>query len=94
MNNVKVWLVGDTITGFDRTKLPTALDVLKVFFHHQRIGRKKIEESATKVAQEVKSIWKETSIPTLLLRNITLKIDRMKKKYEILKKTRYRNSIA
>ncbi len=92
MNNINVWLIGDTITGLDHTKLPTALDILKLFFHHQRIGRRTIEEGAKKTAKEVISIWNKTAIPTLLQRNVILKIAKLKKKYEILKKARFRRT--
>lgn len=38
------------------------------------------------------SIWNETAIPTLRLRNIVLKIESLKKKFETLKKTRFRRT--
>lgn len=90
MNNV--WLVGEMISSFNRTKLPLAIDVLKKFFHHQRIGKETEESSSKNVAKEIESIWNETAIPTLLPRNIILKVQSLKKKYTALKKSRYRRT--
>lgn len=89
---VKIWLIGDTIPNLYHTKLPLALDVLKLLFHHQRIGHETIEGSAKKVAKELENIWNKTMIPTILYRNIVLKIESLKKKYEALKKSLFRRT--
>lgn len=91
-SNNNVWLVGETISGLDRETLPRCLDVLKLFFHHQRIGKETIEHSAKKSAEEVANIWSATKIQTLLLRNITLKIVKLKDNYEAIKKSRFRKT--
>lgn len=90
--NIKIWLVGDTIPNLCHSKLPLTLDVLKLFFHHQRIGHETIEGSAKKVATEVESIWKKTMIPTILYWNIILKIKSLKENFEAVRKSRFRRT--
>lgn len=89
---VKIWLIGDTIPNLVHTKLPLVSDVLKLFFNHHCIGHETIEGSAKKAALEILSIWNKTEIPTILPHNVTLKIVSLKKKYESIKKSRYRNT--
>lgn len=89
---INVWLVGDTISTLNPLNLPLGLEVLRLFFHYKKIGRKTVEQSAKQCAEEIESIWEKTAIPTLLPRNIILKIESLKKKYETLQKSRFRRT--
>lgn len=83
---INVWLVGDTISTLNPLNLPLGLDVLRLFFHHKKIGRKTVEQSAKQCAEEIENIWEKTAIPTLLPRNIILKIESLKKNTKRYKK--------
>ena len=48
------------ITG---SKLPSNKQVLSVFFHHHKILKKIINESATAVVQMVLTFWNKACIP-------------------------------
>lgn len=87
-----LWLIGN-IRPIENTKrLPKAIEVLKAFSYHQIVDGQTADNSANKLAENLIKIWQKCKLPTLLPRNIVIKIKNVKKAYDALKKSRFRRS--
>lgn len=86
-NKNKVWLVGHTLPIENFKKLPQKMDVLKAFLHHQIMNNETVDNCIQKVASDLIRIWNSKKVETIGLRNICMKIKKLKSDYDSLKKT-------
>lgn len=59
-----IYLIGDVNTQIIGNKLPSKLQVLKVFFFHTRILKSSLRKSAATTINEVKVFWEKAFLPT------------------------------
>lgn len=72
------------ITG---NKLPSKLQVLKVFFYHTRILKLKLRESAKICIDEVLVFWQKAQIPTKRNDHCIDQLLKLYKQYQLLQKS-------
>lgn len=83
-----LYLIGDVSIQILGNKLPSILQVLKVFFFHKRVLKSTLRESATKTLNEIKVFWQKAGLPTQRDQRCIEKILNLHNKYRALEKNR------
>lgn len=83
-----IYLVGEPQLCFDGRRLPTTLEVLKVYFyHHQNLGKTQ-KDSIKILVRSICEIWNKASIPIANERNIITKLVSLLEKYRKLSRNK------
>ncbi|CAG17501.1 hypothetical protein CcBV_30.5 [Bracoviriform congregatae] len=87
-----IYLIGDVDTQIIGNKLPSKLQVLKIFFYHIRILKFKLRESAEICIDEVKVFWQKAQIPTKRKDHCIDQLLKLYEHYQLLQKSKSRDS--
>ncbi|XP_048504680.1 uncharacterized protein LOC125499694 [Athalia rosae] len=87
-----IYLIGDVDTQIIGNKLPSKLQVLKVFFYHIRILEFKLRESAEICIDEVKVFWQKAQIPIKRKDHCIDQLLKLYEHYQLLQKSVRRDS--
>lgn len=87
-----IYLIGDVDTQIIGNKLPSKLQVLKVFFYHIRILKLKLRDSAEICIDEVKVFWQKAQIPTKRKDHCIDQLLKLYEQYQLLQKSINRDS--
>lgn len=90
-SETEVWLVGQRVSEFIGTKLPSTKEVLSVFFHFKAIVQEQTRIAATKTADLLLTIWDQARIPTRKKQHVIEKIVNCFQQWQSLKKLKYTN---
>lgn len=85
-----IYLIGDVDTQILGNKLPSKLQVMKVFFFHTRILKSQLRESAVKTINEVKVFWQKANLPTQRDDHCIDKVLKLYGEYQALQKNKSR----
>lgn len=88
-----LYLIGDVDIQILGNKLPSILQVLKVFFFHNRVLKSTLRESAANTIAEVKVFWQKAGLPTQRDQRCIEKILNLHKEYRSLQKNKKKESI-
>lgn len=81
-----VYLVGPIKSKIEGRKLPTARQVLQVFFYEHYENRHTIRESSTKALQQVMSKWNSGGFTVRELKHCIVKLEKLHSAWQKLKK--------
>lgn len=88
----EIYLIGypkDHLTG---SKLPSKLDCLRVFFHHIKVAKLSIKESARLVIKECSVFWEKARIPVQKIINAEKKLLLLYNEWRTLSRHKARDS--
>ena len=81
-----VHLIGEPSEDFSERVLPTATNVLSVYFHLHKINKVPKKDAISDVVQRLLSIWDKARIPTAEKRAIIKKLEVLIDKYREVEK--------
>jgi hypothetical protein len=89
-----IYLVGEPLEQFGTRVLPTACDVLRVYFHRHKKEKMSQKEAVKTVVQDICSIWAKARVPTSEERNIVRKLETLLDLYRNLCRNKKRSGDA
>lgn len=88
----KIYLIGFTSTQIVVNKLPSVVQVLRVFFHNHRQVKLTVRDSAKLVIEEVEIFWEKARIPIREKQHCIKKVERLYEEWKLLQKHATRKS--
>src|SRR5271163_3583247 len=89
-----IYLVREPLEQFGTRVLPTACDVLRVYFHRHKKEKMSQKEAVKTVVQDICSIWAKARVPTSEERNIVRKLETLLDSYHNLCRNKKRSGDA
>lgn len=89
--SAEVWLIGKPTESLSSARLPTNGDVLRRFHYHHLEEKQSVKKSVKTTTELVLHIWERARIPTQNQDKVEIKINKLLKRYNLLKKSRKRD---
>ncbi|GBP33328.1 hypothetical protein EVAR_30917_1 [Eumeta japonica] len=87
-NKTDIWLIGQPSPQLVQSKLPTIIEVLRVFFYYKNEEKKSVRDSANSTSCDVLALWTKAGIPTRIKKHVIAKIENYYKQWANLKKNK------